>query len=176
MAFTAPVTEHGETSWAIVAQARDIARWRRVVGATVRAWGGDPAAVEVARLGVSELLSNVCKHVPDRRCLLKVRQDGQGVLVEVYDGSPQVPAVLVPGGDAEEGRGLWLLREMTGAMGYTLVPGGKGVWFTVPFTTGADAGGEADPSAEAGADARAGAAAEADPSTGAGTDVAREGR
>lgn len=41
----------------------------------------------------------------------------------------------MPGGEAEEGRGLWLVREMAQALGYTCVPGGKWVWFTVVLTS-----------------------------------------
>ncbi|WP_374203315.1 ATP-binding protein [Streptomyces sp. ST2-7A] len=71
----------------------------------------------------------------DRRCRLEVRRDGDTVRVRLFDRSRRVPAVLVPGWESESGRGLWLLREMTAALGYTCVPEGKWVWFTVPLTT-----------------------------------------
>ncbi|MCK1796908.1 ATP-binding protein [Streptomyces sp. XM4193] len=127
--------ERRDFSRELVAQPSGIEFWRRQVAHLVRELGGDPGAVAVARLGVSELLSNVCKHVGDRRCRLEVEREGAGVCVRLFDRSPQVPAVRVPRWDAEEGRGLWLLREMADALGYTCVPDGKWVWFRCLLVT-----------------------------------------
>ncbi|WP_101256121.1 ATP-binding protein [Streptomyces barkulensis] len=142
MAIPARVAEERHSfAWEITVEAREIEVWRREVAAAVRAMGGDRAAVETARLGISELLSNVCRHVADRRCRLEVRQGRGTALVRLYDRSRRAPAVQVPDWDAERGRGLWLLRETADAIGYTCVPGGKWVWFTVLLGSPAGEGG-----------------------------------
>ncbi|MBB0246317.1 ATP-binding protein [Streptomyces alkaliphilus] len=122
-----------ESGWDITASAGDIERWRDEAGRTVRWRGGDADAVSVIRLGVSELLSNVVKHAGDPRCRLELHHVGPTVRVRLFDHCARVPMVTVPDWDAEGGRGLWLLREMTGALGCTRVPGGKWVWFAVPL-------------------------------------------
>ncbi|GAB3105769.1 hypothetical protein GCM10027160_00430 [Streptomyces calidiresistens] len=130
---------HGiEPGWDIIARAGDIERWRDEAGRLVRGRGGDADAVSVIRLGISELLSNVVKHAGDPRCRLELHQVGATVRVRVFDHCGRVPVVTLPDWDAEGGRGLWLLREMTGALGCTRVPGGKWVWFAVAL--GSEAG------------------------------------
>ncbi|MGV9286154.1 ATP-binding protein [Streptomyces sp. NPDC003719] len=105
---------------------------RRIVRSYLAEWdlAGLTDAVE---LGVTELLANVVRHVPDHRCtlLLLRRADGSGVRVEVADGSPRRPRLAgeVPD-DAEGGRGLVLLDAVADTWGVTSGPGrGKTVWF-----------------------------------------------
>ncbi|GGP98406.1 ATP-binding protein [Streptomyces mutabilis] len=105
---------------------------RRIVRSYLRQWdlAGLADAVE---LGVTELLANVVRHVPDRRCtlLLQRRADGGGVRVEVADGSPRQPVPVAPvRDDSECGRGLVLLDAVVDEWG--VAPGlgdGKTVWF-----------------------------------------------
>ncbi|TDC09649.1 hypothetical protein E1265_32070 [Streptomyces sp. 8K308] len=64
-------------TWDIAARAQDIERWRGVAVEAVAKLGGDPDAVMLARVGVSELLNNVLKHVAhDPRCRLVVAREG----------------------------------------------------------------------------------------------------
>ncbi|MDB1087693.1 ATP-binding protein [Streptomyces sp. ACA25] len=135
MTVTKQGVDHIGGVWALKVTVQDLAHWRGEAGTAVAALGGDRGAVEVVRLGVSELLSNVCRHVEDRRCRLEVRRVDDAVLAQVFDRSLKVPAVLVPDAEEESGRGLWLLREMTRALGYVCTPDGKWVWFTVPLVT-----------------------------------------
>ncbi|KAB8166373.1 ATP-binding protein [Streptomyces sp. 3MP-14] len=129
----------------VLADARGIETWRRTVTQVMRSWGASDAAVEVARMGLSELLANVVRHVPVPRCRLWVVCDGRQVTVAVADGSPEMPVVREPDWDAESGRGLWLLREMVDAVGcyprgYATPAGpaeGKVVWFTCAFSCAA---------------------------------------
>ncbi|MFG2677706.1 ATP-binding protein [Streptomyces sp. NPDC048392] len=113
---------------------------RRIVRSYLREWDLAELA-DAVELGVTELLANVVRHVPDRRCtLLLLRQmggggggdgDGRGVRVEVADGSPRqpVPAARVSD-DAECGRGLVLLDAVVDKWGVGPGPGGgKTVWF-----------------------------------------------
>ncbi len=118
--------------WDVTVTARDVERCRREVADVVRALGGGLEAVAVARLGVSELLSNVVRHVPDTRCRIEVERCGDAVVVRVVDRSPDPPVVSEPAWDAERGRGLWLLRQMVTAFGHTRVGEGKTVWFRCP--------------------------------------------
>ncbi|MFJ9818171.1 ATP-binding protein [Streptomyces sp. NPDC101151] len=82
-------------------------------------------------LAVSELVTNVVRHVPDRRCSLVVVRQTAGVRVEVTDRCPHLPAVsdeLDP--DAEGGRGLALLDAVVDKWGVSPAGcGGKTVWF-----------------------------------------------
>lgn len=114
---------------AIVVDADEVAWWRDRVAAIAGALGADRSTADVVRLGVSELLSNVVRHVDDRRCLLDLRREGPFVTVRLFDRSRAAPAARAPDWTAESGRGLWLLREMTAGVGYTLTREGKWVWF-----------------------------------------------
>ncbi|MEU7468098.1 ATP-binding protein [Streptomyces sp. NPDC044984] len=111
---------------------------RRIVRSFLCEWEmtGLSDAVE---LGVTELLANVVRHVPDRRCALLLLRLPAGVRVEVTDGSdgiPRVPVELEP--DAENGRGLALLAAVTDRWGVDPEPrGGKTVWFECAVEAGA---------------------------------------
>src|SRR5437879_3988730 len=97
---------------------------RRIVRSLLDDWelAGLTDAVEP---GVTELVANVVRHVPARRCALLVLREAAGVRVEVTDGSPQPPAVpadLSP--EAEGGRGLVLLDAVVDKWGVDPAPGG----------------------------------------------------
>lgn len=86
---------------------------------------------DAVELGVTELLANVVRHVPDRRCTLLLLRAAAGVRVEVGDGSAQLPVVRgdVPP-DSERGRGLTLLGAVSDKWGVgPRGGGGKTVWF-----------------------------------------------
>ncbi|MEV6649794.1 ATP-binding protein [Streptomyces sp. NPDC051219] len=103
---------------------------RRVVRAYLRLW--DMAALtDAAELALTELLTNVIRHVPDRRCTARVLRRETGIRVEVNDGGPGLPAVVGAGAWDEGGRGLALLEAVTDAWDVEPDPvgGGKCVWF-----------------------------------------------
>jgi anti-sigma regulatory factor (Ser/Thr protein kinase) len=118
-------------SWTLTVRKEDLARFRRLASAAMREWNQPPRVVEVVLHGVTELLSNVARHVPDPRCVLELTLDGDAVEVAVHDTSPVLPRITLPDWTAEEGRGLWLLREMADDLGYERTPGGKRVWVRV---------------------------------------------
>ncbi|MDP9681494.1 ATP-binding protein [Streptomyces griseoviridis] len=103
---------------------------RRIVRSYLDEWelAGLSDAVE---LGVTELLANVVRHVPDRRCTLLLLRRPGGVRVEVADGCPRWPVRAERvGDDAEGGRGLVLLEAVADKWGVAPGPGdGKTVWF-----------------------------------------------
>ncbi|GAA3489648.1 ATP-binding protein [Streptomyces cremeus] len=91
---------------------------------------------DAAELALTELVANVVRHVPDRRCSMVFLCGAEGVRVEVADDCPELPVVRAgaPDGDAEEeaGRGLWLVGAVTDAWGVEPRGGGragKTVWF-----------------------------------------------
>ncbi|MEU8586770.1 ATP-binding protein [Streptomyces sp. NPDC048664] len=104
---------------------------RRVVRSLLAEWGmGD--VVDAAELAVTELVANVVRHVPDRRCTVLVVRRRTGVRVEVADGSPGLPVVVLQQPeDSEGGRGLLLLDAIVDKWGVDFGgPGnGKAVWF-----------------------------------------------
>jgi anti-sigma regulatory factor (Ser/Thr protein kinase) len=103
---------------------------RRVVRSFLREWEMADLA-DAVELAVTELIANVVRHVPDRRCTLLVLRRETGVRVEVTDGSSRLP-VLSAGWspEAEGGRGLVLLDAMADRWGVEpLAGGGKTVWF-----------------------------------------------
>lgn len=115
------------------ADGRSIEWWRREAAEVLLAWGGSAGAVELVRLGVSELLSNVIRHVAEPRCYLRIVRIESEVTVQVFDRSVEMPVIgEAPDWDAESGRGLWLLREMATRFGCERTGhcAGKIVWFS----------------------------------------------
>ncbi|MFD5481933.1 ATP-binding protein [Streptomyces hawaiiensis] len=103
---------------------------RRIVRSFLEEWRM-PELSDAVELGVTELLANVVRHVPDRRCALLLLRQRTGVRVEVTDGSqelPRTPPALDT--EAENGRGLLLLDAMADKWGVSpWHGGGKTVWF-----------------------------------------------
>ncbi|KAB8166476.1 ATP-binding protein [Streptomyces sp. 3MP-14] len=120
-------------SWLLTARREDLARFRRLASAAMREWQQSPRVTEVVLHGVTELLSNVARHVPDPRCRLELTWggDGDGVRVTVHDRSATLPTITLPDWTAEAGRGLWLLREMADDLGFEAGAEGKAVWVLV---------------------------------------------
>ncbi|MFD7440754.1 ATP-binding protein [Streptomyces sp. NPDC059909] len=85
---------------------------------------------DAAELALTELIANVVRHVPGRRCTTLILRRPDGLRVEVTDGCPR-PARPAQRGDAlaEGGRGLLLVEALADRWGTVEVPGGKTVWF-----------------------------------------------
>jgi anti-sigma regulatory factor (Ser/Thr protein kinase) len=86
---------------------------------------------DAVELGVTELVANVVRHVPDRRCEVLVLRQTRGVRIEVTDGFGQLPSLSAQSMlDDEGGRGLVLLDAVVDKWGVTFATGGgKTVWF-----------------------------------------------
>lgn len=122
-------------TWALTISPREIGWWRRRVASAAASLGASSAALQVIRLGVSELLTNICTHVEDPACQLMVQRAEQDLYVRVFDHSSVVPAIRSAAAHSECGRGLLLVREMAAGLGYVCTPGGKWVWFSVVLGT-----------------------------------------
>lgn len=103
---------------------------RRIVRSFLDEWDL-PELADAVELAVTELVANVVRHVPDRRCALVLLRQTAGVRVEVSDGSPELPAMPAElDTESENGRGLVLLDAVSDKWGVTPVLGsGKTVWF-----------------------------------------------
>ncbi|MFD8234623.1 ATP-binding protein [Streptomyces sp. NPDC059696] len=103
---------------------------RRIVRSFLQEWRM-PELSDAVELGVTELLANVVRHVPDRRCALLLLRQRTGVRVEVTDGSDELPRLPdTVDTQAENGRGLLLLDATADKWGVsTWSEGGKTVWF-----------------------------------------------
>ncbi|MFF8918631.1 ATP-binding protein [Streptomyces sp. NPDC015032] len=98
---------------------------------------------DAAELALTELIANVVRHVPGRRCQTFIfRLPAGGVRVEVADGCPELPRAVMGDADAldEGGRGLVLVDAVTDRWGAEPRRDGRGktVWFECRATKAAD--------------------------------------
>ncbi|MFH0522236.1 ATP-binding protein [Streptomyces sp. M41] len=107
------------------------ARHIRAIARSLLGEWGMPELTDAVELGVTELVANVVRHVPDRRCDVLILRRPGGVRVEVVDGCARLPAMPVGARpDVENGRGLLLLDAVADKWGVDrLHHGGKAVWF-----------------------------------------------
>ncbi|MFF7126435.1 ATP-binding protein [Streptomyces sp. NPDC008240] len=103
---------------------------RRIVRSLLHEWELTELTFAV-ELGASELVTNVVRHVPDRRCTLVMARRTAGVRVEVADGSARLPRLAADADrESEGGRGLSLLDAVVDKWGVAPSPGGgKTIWF-----------------------------------------------
>ncbi|WP_345624167.1 ATP-binding protein [Streptomyces ziwulingensis] len=101
---------------------------RRAAAAQLWQWGV-PQAVEEAELVVTELATNVIKHVGEGTSATLILEWDSGLLrVEMHDKSPSVPTLSGAGCNDECGRGLHLLAALSVGWGTVLTAVGKSVW------------------------------------------------
>lgn len=109
---------------------RSIALIRRYAADACDALGWANATDTVLLL-VSELATNAVLHAygPDVR--IRVLDLGPRLRVEVYDGSPALPAQRRAAKGDQNGRGLALVEALATTWGTDLTARGKTVWFEV---------------------------------------------
>ncbi|MFI9240769.1 ATP-binding protein [Streptomyces sp. NPDC053079] len=110
-----------------------IGQVRRIVSAQLRYWHLDPL-IDLAALGVTELLTNVHQHAePDKRCTVEIDLMLDRLTVSVRDHDPRLPTLGDVGTDSTHGRGLALVAAVSSSWGVKEShDGGKVVWFTLP--------------------------------------------
>ncbi|TXS42414.1 ATP-binding protein [Streptomyces sp. OR43] len=105
---------------------------RRILRLYLNGWGLE-AVADAAELALTELIANVVRHVPGRRCQTFIFRlpGGEGVRVEVADDWPQLPRTVEGDVLDEGGRGLLLVDAVTDKWGVEARRdgGGKAVWF-----------------------------------------------
>ena len=128
------------------AEPRAVSAARRFVTTTLQTWQVSAEVIEAAELVVSELTTNAVERTllltprmdretesepPDTTVVVwvRVRLHGSGVVVEVWDGDQSPPVMQSQSLDAEHGRGLFLVAELSRQWGYYWPGvGGKVVW------------------------------------------------
>jgi Histidine kinase-like ATPase domain len=113
-----------------------IGQVRRIVQAHLRYWNLD-ALIDPALLGITEMLTNVHKHVRgDKRCSVALVYLAGCLTVSVHDADPRLPRLQPssPGLPAAEGAG-WGLAIVAGLSkewgAWPEAGGGKTVWFSL---------------------------------------------
>ena len=105
---------------------------RRILRTFLTRWEM-PGLTDAAELALTELVANVVRHVPGRRCTLLILRRPDGLRVEVGDEDAYCPRPARPEGTGDEldegGRGLLLVEAVTDRWGVIPAPGGKTMWF-----------------------------------------------
>ncbi|CAN5537992.1 hypothetical protein BH23ACT3_BH23ACT3_17800 [soil metagenome] len=108
---------------------------RRFVTGVLRRWSCE-ALVDDACLAVTELVTNAVLHGSGEPKVAVVHRD-DGLLLEVYDSSPEAPVVHVLDPLRGSGFGLHLVSGVSESWGTRSLPEGKVVWciFNKPLCT-----------------------------------------
>ncbi|MET9533874.1 ATP-binding protein [Streptomyces sp. NPDC006649] len=110
------------------AEPTELRALRRAAGEWLSCWGV-PALTDEVQLVVTELATNVIKHVGPGVAATLVLESADGRLrVELHDTSDVVPALADPQCGDECGRGLHLLAALAVDWGTAVTATGKTVW------------------------------------------------
>ncbi|MFE5712517.1 ATP-binding protein [Streptomyces sp. NPDC056501] len=101
---------------------------RRILRIYLTRWELDHLA-DAGALALTELVANVVRHVPGRRCSVLMLREPYGLRVEVADAVPGAVIAKLAGPLEESGRGLALVEAVTDRWGVDETAGGKTVWF-----------------------------------------------
>ncbi|MFI2212472.1 ATP-binding protein [Streptomyces sp. NPDC020141] len=107
-----------------VDDARRPAQIRRIVRASLRGWGLDEL-VDAAELAVTELVTNALTHGRGPSLMVRVEVGSRLVIEVIGSGPVALEGDSPPGGLAESGRGVFLVRAV--AVDVRLSAGGRGV-------------------------------------------------
>ncbi|ANP57123.1 hypothetical protein J2Z21_007469 [Streptomyces griseochromogenes] len=111
---------------------------RRAAVKQLNRWGM-PVAPDEAELLVTELATNVVKHVGEgASAALILEWSGPRLRLEVHDKNSALPTLKKPTCDEEYGRGLHLLATLAADWGAVLTVVGKAVWCEVAVGMGRD--------------------------------------
>ncbi|MET9447281.1 ATP-binding protein [Streptomyces cinerochromogenes] len=117
------------------AEPREVPALRRIIRQHLAHWGL-LGVVDAAQLCVSELATNVIKHVGvGVPATLVVSMEGTNLRLEVRDPSmEQLPRAVRTEGEEEDGRGLALVDAMSQKWGVCLRADGKATWCELATT------------------------------------------
>jgi anti-sigma regulatory factor (Ser/Thr protein kinase) len=106
---------------------RDVADARKYVLQQCRSFGF--SVCDDAALLASEVVTNALRHAPSGLISVRAERDGQQLVVQVLDASPEEPIVLDEDLWDERGRGMALVDAIADEWGVVPHPSGKVVWF-----------------------------------------------
>jgi len=89
-------------------------------------------AVSHARSLVRELVTNAIRYAPNGEIKLHLVLEPESLVCEVHDSSPALPRVLQVDKDAENGRGLHVVSQLSQHWGARRTHNGKVVWCEQP--------------------------------------------
>jgi anti-sigma regulatory factor (Ser/Thr protein kinase) len=132
------IPEDNRMIWQLPPEETSVRQARTLIRDPMKRWGLEDY-LPVTELLVSELVTNAirygCKGEFSFGAEIEFRLILEGGLIcEVYDPSPALPRVLQVDRDAENGRGLHVVSQLSHRWGSRRTPGGKVVWCeqTVP--------------------------------------------
>ncbi|MGW7085159.1 ATP-binding protein [Streptomyces sp. NPDC054871] len=125
-----PLPVRGAYRMSLTLGEHSVRHLRFILRAYLGSWGMGELR-DCAELALTELVTNVVRHVPDRHCELLILRRPRGLRVEVADTSPLLPRQGSGEELAEGGRGLLIVAAVTDRWGYKpRVDGsGKTAWF-----------------------------------------------
>ncbi|MFC0597470.1 ATP-binding protein [Streptomyces palmae] len=130
----------------VTAHPEEIQHVRHQANERLREWGRPKRVRQIVAQGISELLTNVHKHVGHGApCTLTLAERPEGVAVLVHDSSPRMAVPAEVAWDAETGRGLILLSAMVAELSSEPTPTGKVVSFLVSHDPAEDDAWGAEP-------------------------------
>ena len=87
----------------------------------------------VAKVVVSELVTNVLRHTSSTTTTVRVVESDQGTVLEVFDSSDTLPLTGTTDLLSEDGRGLAMMTALVKDWGaQPLGNGGKAIWALLP--------------------------------------------
>jgi anti-sigma regulatory factor (Ser/Thr protein kinase) len=126
-----PDTSRLVSAVALGTERRSVSRARHHTTAVLCAWELQGLS-HSAELVVSELVTNALQAVWSARLvlpvLMRLRSDGERLIIEVWDAAPAAPELREHAADAIGGRGLEIVSLISDSWGYYPEHGGKVVW------------------------------------------------
>ncbi|MFM9676306.1 SpoIIE family protein phosphatase [Streptomyces brasiliscabiei] len=116
--------------WELPGDPAVVARARASVTAQLSAWGLD-ALTFTTELIASELVTNAIRHATGPIHLRLLRD--RALICEVYDSSGTSPRLRRARTEDEDGRGLFLIAQLTERWGTRYTPDGKTIWTEQPL-------------------------------------------
>lgn len=117
----------GEAHFTVTSAPASVSAARHLLADVLASWGLAPLR-DTATLLVSETVTNALLHARSSADV-RVHRTADGIEVEVRDLDARLPSFRDVDDDAETGRGLQLLDELSVAWGAEPSPSGKCVWF-----------------------------------------------
>lgn len=133
-------------SLSFLAEPEEVAGLRRVLRVHLALWGL-PELTDAAQLCVSELASNVVKHVGrGTPTTLSISMSGTHLRIEVRDPATKaLPTLVSATGDAEAGRGMALVDALADRWGVQLLDDHKVTWCEIATGLSTPDGHRSDP-------------------------------